>query len=150
MSITHELDGLLSNLSTVVEEALAYFEGPGSTATTRVGDWGSREVLCHFLFWHEITAAGMESATSGGGPRILNAQVNELNEQAITQYTDEGIPQLAARARDLQERLVRAARQLPSLDIAITQRHDGSQATARERLELVSRHWQAHIAGLQT
>ncbi len=149
MSTMHELDGLLSNLSTVVEEALAYFEGPGSTATARVGDWGSREVLCHFLFWHEVTAEGMESATSGGGPRILNAQVDELNDQAIAQYTGEGIPQLAARARSLQERLVRAARQLPSLDIAVTQRQDGPPATARQRLETISRHWQAHIADLQ-
>ena len=149
MSTMQELDGLLSTLNTAVEEALAYFEGPGATSTARVGDWGPREVLCHFLFWHEATAEGMESASGGGGPRIMAAAVDDLNAQAVAQHAEQGIPQLTAHARILQERVAQAARQLPNLDVVVMQRADGSSQTARDRLDRIPRHWQAHIAELQ-
>lgn len=149
MSTTRELEGLLTNLNTTVEEALAYFEGPGATSTTRVGDWGPREVLCHFLFWHQLTAEGMESATRGRSPRILDASTDELNARTIARHAGEGIPQLLAHARRLQERLVRAARRLPTLDVAVMQRQDGPPLSARERLDRIPRHWQSHITQLQ-
>ena len=149
MSTAQELDEMLSTLETIVNEALAYFEGPGATSTARVGDWGPREVLCHFLFWHEATAQGIESAISGGGPLVLDAHVDELNDQAVAQHAGEEMPQLVARARELQEQLVRAARRLSNLDIEVIQRPNNPPMTARQRLDRIAQHWQAHIAELQ-
>ena len=149
MSTARELDELLSTLEATVEEGLAYFGGPGATSTARVGDWGPREVLCHCLFWHEATAQGIESAISGGSPCILEASTDELNARAVAQHAGEGIPELIAHARDLQERLVQAAWQLPDLDVVVMQRPGTPPMTARQRLERISRHWQAHIAELQ-
>ena len=148
MSTAQELDEMLSTLETIVNEALAYFEGPGATSTARVGDWGPREVLCHFLFWHEATAQGIESAISGG-PLVLDAPVDELNDQAVAQHAGEEMPQLVARARELQEQLVRAARRLSNLDVVVMQRPNNPPMTARQRLDRIAQHWQAHIAELQ-
>ena len=149
MSTAQELDEMLSTLETIVNEALAYFEGPGATSTARVGDWGPREVLCHFLFWHETTAQGIESAISGGGPLVLDAPVDELNDQAVAQHAGEEMPQLVARACELQGQLVRAARRLSNLDVVVMQRPNNPPMTARQRLDRIAQHWQAHIAELQ-
>ena len=149
MTTAQELDEMLSTLEPIVNEALAYFEGPGATSTARVGDWGPREVLCHFLFWHEATAQGIESAISGG-PLVLDAPVDELNDQAVAQHAGEEMPQLVARARELQEQLVRAARRLSNLDVVVMQRPNNPPMTARQRLDRIAQHWQAHIAELQT
>ena len=149
MSTAQELDELLSALDTTVEEVLAYFEGPGATSTARVGDWGPREVLCHFLFWHDATAQGMESASSGGGPVVLDAPTDELNGRVLAQHAGEGIPELVAQARSLHKRLVQAARQLPDLDVTVLQRAEGSLVTARSRVEIIARHWRSHAAELQ-
>jgi len=149
MSTAQEIDGLLAALEAAVKEALDYFEGPGATSIARVGDWGPKEVLCHYLFWHEATALGMESVVGGGGPHILDGPTDELNAQVVEQHAGDSISQLVSQARELQDRLVRAARQLSDLDAVVIQRTGSPPSTARQRLERISTHWQAHIAELQ-
>ena len=149
MSTAQELDGLLVALEATVKETLEYFEGPGATSTAMVGDWGPKEVLCHYLFWHEATARGIESVVSGGGPRTPEGTTDELNARVVEQHAGESIPQLVAQARDLQERLVRAARQLSDLDVVVIHRTGSPPSTARQRLERIPKHWQDHMAQMQ-
>ena len=53
-------DVLLANLDTVVKETLSYFEGPGRVTTARVDQWQARDVLMHFIYFHDATAWGIQ------------------------------------------------------------------------------------------
>jgi hypothetical protein len=62
-------DGLLARLDGVVQDALAYFEGPGRLTNARVDQWQARDVLMHFVYFHDATAWGIQSAALGGPRR---------------------------------------------------------------------------------
>src|SRR5207247_2424931 len=61
-------DALLANLDKVVRETLAYFDGPGRATKARVDRWQARDVLMHFIYFHDATAWGIQSAGLGGPP----------------------------------------------------------------------------------
>src|SRR5438034_11814835 len=61
-------DVLLASLDNVVRETLAYFEGPGRVTKARVDRWQARDVLMHFIYFHDATAWGIQSAALGGPP----------------------------------------------------------------------------------
>ncbi|MDP7574468.1 MAG: hypothetical protein QF723_05100, partial [Phycisphaerales bacterium] len=50
------------------------------------GDWGSWEVLAHFLYWHESTARGMESVISGAGPFTVAVETDAMNAESIERH----------------------------------------------------------------
>jgi hypothetical protein len=147
---THkQVESLLAALDATVQDALAYFEGPGSTSRARIDEWGAWEVLCHFVFWHEATIAGMESVARGGAPYRLEAGVDELNARTIAKHQGKSFLDLIARLRELQEQLQQAARSLPDLEAPVMVRTDGSGLSGRERLEIMNRHWEQHVAELR-
>ena len=53
MTTTPSTDTLLANLDRVVRDTLAYFEGPGRATDARVDRWQARDVLMHFIYFHE-------------------------------------------------------------------------------------------------
>jgi hypothetical protein len=142
------METLLADLESTVNTVLSYFEGPGQTSTARVGDWGSWEVLAHFLYWHESTARGMESVISGAGPFTVAVETDAMNAESIERHRGETIPDLVRQARELQDKVVAAARQINDLDTVILERPERT-ATARQRLETLVRHWRGHVAALQ-
>ncbi|MBI2872454.1 MAG: hypothetical protein HYY00_04600 [Chloroflexi bacterium] len=144
-----QFDALLANVEKSVQDALAYFEGPGATSQVKVDQWGPRDVLCHFLFWHQATAEGMESVARGGQPTRLEASTDDMNARAIAQHARESIPQLVSQARQLQGRLVRAARSIRDLEKPVLVRFDGTPANLRQRLEIIARHWTNHVRDLR-
>ena len=56
---------LLANLDRVVQDTLAYFEGPGRTTDARVDQWQARDVLMHFIYFHDATALGYPVGSAG-------------------------------------------------------------------------------------
>lgn len=147
---THEqVDRLLAALDKTVEDVLAYFAGAGAISKARVGEWGAWEVLCHFVFWHEATIAGMESVARGGAPYRLDADADALNARELAKRQGKSFLELTARLRELQAQLSRAARSLPDLDAAVIVRANGSTLSGRERLEIMQRHWNQHAVELQ-
>ncbi len=61
-------DVLLANLDRVVQDPVAYFEGPGRVTNARVDQWQARDVLMHFIYFHDATAWGIQSAALRGPP----------------------------------------------------------------------------------
>ena len=149
MTTGTEREALLSTLEETVRDVLAYFEGPGATSAARVGEWGPKEVLSHFLHWHQATIEGMEAVARGAAPWKATEATDEANAGAVARFRSESVGQLVARARQLQARLVQAARALPSLDTPVMLRHDGTAQTGRDRLERIPRHWREHVAELR-
>ena len=163
MVTTSEVEVLIAALEESVEKALHYFEGSGATSQVRVHQWGVRDVLSHFAFWHAGTAQGMESVAGEGAPFHADAPVDETNAREISNRAGHDFPQLIQEIRGLQERLAKAARGLADLDqtvlvfqIGTGDRYEewmrmyGTEISARRRLELIANHFRTHIEALQT
>jgi hypothetical protein len=150
MSPTASSDALIQDLDHAVGEVLDYFAGPGRTSTARVDRWQGRDVLQHFLYFHEATAWGIESAAMGGPVWILPADADTINEVCRRLHEHESLDELIAQLRLAHARLARAARRAPDLDRACFRRASGEVMTGRQRLELLARHWREHVEELRT
>ncbi len=142
-------EALLANLDRVVQDTLAYFEGPGRVTDARVDRWQARDVLMHFIYFHEATAWGIQSAALGGPLWPVPADPDTVNEVCRRLHEHESFDELLAQVRQAHARLVRAARNAPDLDKPCFQRATGEMMTGRQRLELLARHWAEHIRELQ-
>src|SRR5947207_15940028 len=108
-------DVLLASLDNVVRETLAYFEGPGRVTKARVDRWQARDVLQHFIYFHDATAWGIQSATLGGPPWPLPADADTINEVWRRLHADESYEDLLAQVRLAHGRLMRAPQAAPNL-----------------------------------
>jgi hypothetical protein len=149
MTTTPSTDTLLANLDRVVRDTLAYFEGPGRATDARVDRWQARDVLMHFIYFHDATAWGIQSAALNGPPWPVPADSDHVNEVCRRLHEHESFDELLAQVRQAHGRLVRAVRNAPDLDKACFRRATGDLMTGRQRLELLARHWTEHIGELQ-
>ena len=142
-------DVLLAHLDKVVQDTLAYFEGPGRVTDARVDQWQARDVLMHFIYFHDATAWGIQSAALGGPPWPVPADSDTVNEVCRRLHAHESFDELLAELRQAHARLVRAGRDAPDLDKPCFQRATGDIMTGRQRLDLLARHWAEHVRELQ-
>jgi hypothetical protein len=142
-------DELFANLDRVVQEVLAYFGGPGRATTARVDRWQARDVLMHFLYFHDATAWGIQSAALGGPPWPVPADSDHVNEVCRRLHQHESFDELLAQVRQAHARLAQAVRDAPDVDRPSFQRSTGEVMTGRQRLELLARHWREHVQELQ-
>src|SRR5262250_3424413 len=142
-------DALMQNLDRAVRDTLAYFEGPGRATNARVDRWQARDVLMHFIYFHDATAWGIESVAHGGPPVVLPADADTINEVCRRLHEHESVDELVAQLRQAHARLMAAARRSPNLETVCFRRANGETATGRQRLELLARHWSEHVKELQ-
>ena len=140
---------LLRNLDQVVQDTLAYFAGPGRTTDARVDRWHARDVLMHFIYFHDATAWGIQSAALGGPPWPVPADSDTVNEVCRRLHEEESFDDLLAQIRQAHARLRHAVQNAPDLDRPCFQRATGELMTGRQRLELLTRHWAEHVRELQ-
>jgi hypothetical protein len=149
MTTPTDKETLLAELSRVVQDTLAYFDGPGRVTTARVDRWQARDVLMHFLYFHDATAWGIQSAAMGGPVWPVPADADTVNEVCRRLHEHESLDELLTQARQAHARLVRAVRNASDLDRPCFQRSTGETMTGRQRLELLARHWAEHVRALQ-
>lgn len=142
-------DALIQNLDRVVEDVLAYFAGPGRSSTARVDRWQGRDVLQHFLYFHDATAWGIQSVAQGGPVWTLPADADTINDVCRHLHDHESVDDLIGQLRLAHARLARAARSAPDLDQPCFRRVNGETMTGRQRLELLAKHWSEHVHELQ-
>jgi len=140
---------LIDTLDRAVTEVLAYFAGPGRTSTARVDRWQGRDVLQHFLYFHDATAWGIQSAATGGPVWPLPGDADTINEVCRRLHEHESFDELLVQLRLSHARLVAAARRATDLDRPCFRRANGEVMTGRQRLELLAHHWREHVAELQ-
>ncbi len=150
LTTKEQTEALLIVFGATVDNVLAYFDGPGSTSRARVGEWGAKEALRHFIPWHEATIEGMESVARGGGMKVVTEPAHVINARVAEKHRGESFAQVCARLRALHERLEGAARKLTDLDVDVIKFSEGVSASARTRLERIPRHWAEHMAVLQS
>jgi len=149
MAASQQVETLIRALEQSVEAGLTYFQGPGGQARIKVGIWGPREVLCHLAWWHQATVEGMESVLAGSNPYRFYASADEMNARAVGRLAGRDIAELAELVRQLQARLVKAARALPEPNATVLVTGDGSGRSVLQRLETIARHWSEHVHALQ-
>ena len=147
--MTANNDAVIQNLDRAVNEVLAYFAGPGRTSTARVDRWQARDVLQHFLYFHDATAWGIQSVATGGPVWLLPADADTINEVCRRLHEHESLDELIGQLRLAHARLVAAARRAPDLDQPCFKRASGEVMTGRQRLELLANHWREHVGELQ-
>ena len=140
---------LIADLDRVVQDTLAYFAGPGRVTNARVDRWQVRDVLMHFIYFHEATAWGIQSAALGGPLWPVPGDSDIVNEVCRRLHEHESFDELLAQVRQAHARLMRAARNAPDLDRPCFQRATGEIMTGRQRLEVLARHWADHVRELQ-
>jgi hypothetical protein len=142
-------DALIQNLDGAVREVLAYFEGPGRTSTAKVDRWQARDVLQHFLYFHDATAWGIQSAAIGGPLWPVPGDSDIVNEFCRRLRAHESYDDLLAQIHLAHGRLMHAARNAPDLDKPCFSRANGETLTGAQRLELLAKHWREHVHELQ-
>ena len=142
-------DALMQNLDRAVGDTLAYFEGPGRATNARVDRWQARDVLMHFIYFHDATAWGIQSVTQGGPPWPIPADPDTVNEVCRRLHEHESIDELVGQLRQAHARLMRAAAGATDLDRPCVRRSTGETMTIGQRLELLAKHWAEHVRELQ-
>ena len=147
--MTADTEHLIQQLDRVVDDVLTYFAGAGRTNAARVDRWQGRDVLQHFLYFHDATAWGIQSVATGGPVWTLPADSDTINEVCRRLHEPESVDDLIGQLRLAHARLTRAARSAPDLDRPCFRRANGETMTGRQRLELLARHWREHVQELQ-
>jgi hypothetical protein len=142
-------DALIQELDRAVTEVLAYFAGPGRTTSARVDRWQARDVLQHFIYFHDATAWGIQSAALGGPLWPVPGDADIVNEVCRRLHERESFDELLTQVRLAHARLLHAARNAPDLDRPCFRRASGETLTGRQRLELLAHHWREHVTELQ-
>jgi len=150
MSTSPSNDALVSELDRVVKETLGYFDGAGRATSARVDRWQARDVLMHFIYFHDATAWGIQAAALGGPPWPLAADADTINEVCRRLHAHESFDELLTQLRQAHARLMNAARGSSQLDQLCFRRPNGETVTGRQRLEVLARHWAEHVRELQT
>jgi hypothetical protein len=142
-------DELIAELDAAVRETLGFFEGPAGASKARVDDWGTWEVLLHFLYWHHATAWCITSVNAGGPPWKLPGTADEVNAVSVKFHEGESFADLLAQLQRAQQRMLRAAGAVEDLDAIAVIAADGRNVSIRQRLEAIPRHWRSHVDGLK-
>jgi hypothetical protein len=149
VTMATDKDTLIQDLDRAVTEVLAYFAGPGRTTAARVDRWQARDVLQHFIYFHDATAWGIQSAALNGPLWPVPGDADIVNEVCRRLHEHESFDDLLTQVRLAHARLLRVARSAPDLDRPCFRRANGETLTGRQRLELLAHHWREHVAELQ-
>ena len=149
MATSPSKEALLAELDRVVRETLTYFEGAGRVTAARVDRWHARDVLMHFIYFHDATAWGIQSAALGGPPWPLPTGADEINEVCRRLHEHESFDELLTQLRQAHARLGHAVRNAPDVDKPSFRRPNGELVTGRQRLEVLTRHWAEHVREFQ-
>jgi hypothetical protein len=139
----------LANLDNVVHETLAYFEGLGRATQARIDKWEARDVLMHFIYFHEATAWGIRSVALGGPLWTVPTEWDTVNEVSRLLHEGESLDEVLAQVRQAHGRLQRAIADATDLDQPVLRRPDGKVVTGRERIEAITDHWLEHLHELE-
>src|SRR4029453_182442 len=115
MATVMDRDALIADLDRVAQETLAWFAGAGRASQAQVDRWGARDVLMHFLYFHNATAWGIQSGAQGGPPWPIPADADTVNEVCRRLHEQESVDELLTQLRLAHARLMRAARRSAAL-----------------------------------
>lgn len=148
MTTAASKDQLLQAVDQAVEALIARCESGAAGASTEGPGWGPKEVLAHFLYYHEIAAWGVASVNTGGPPWRSPATADQMNAAAVPLHAGEPVSDLITQVRLAHARLVKAVQEAPDIDAVVGFRGNGEAMTLAQRLQLTANHWRGHLKEL--
>ncbi len=137
------IEDLISDVEQVVAGGLAYFSSVDYGAQPEA-EW----VLRHMVFWHRVSAEGMESVLAGGEPFRISGTTDEVNARAASDTAGLSTADIVETLTDLQARMVAAVRKLEDPEVTVVVLKDGTERPASQRLRMTAFHWKGHLAEL--
>ena len=141
-------DDLLRELEEAVQAFLTRCESGAMGASSEGPGWGPKEVLAHFLYYHQIAAWGIASVNTGGPPWRSPATADQMNAAAVPLHAGEPIEELVTQLRLAHARLVKAVQEAPDVDALVGYRGNGEAMTLAQRLQMTANHWRGHLGEL--
>lgn len=138
---------LLQQLDTIVQDFLTRCQTE-PLKTAEAPGWGTREVLAHFLYYHQIAAWGVASVNTGGPPWRSPATADQMNAAFVPLHAQESVEDLVRQLRLAHARVVKAVREVKDPNAVVGIRGTGEPMTLAQRLEMTVGHWRGHLKEL--
>ncbi len=148
MDVDSDREALLKAIDAAVQDACAWFAGPGRASRAQVEGWGPRETLAHIYCWHQITIDLVESAERSGASMEVQASVDEINARALAEHAGKAIPDLLGEFRALHEEFLARVGAFNGADANLKLRTNGGEITLRKLLQMNAPHVRDHVAQL--
>jgi hypothetical protein len=139
--------GLLQQLDATVQDFLTRCQTE-PLRTSEAPGWGTREVLAHFLYFHQIAGWGVASVNTGGPPWRSPATADQMNAALVPLYAEESIEDLVNQLRFAHTRLMKAVREAKDPNAVVGVRGASEPMTLVQRLEMTLNHWRGHVKEL--
>ena len=139
----------IAELDRVAQQTFRYFAGAGKKNKAKIDKWQARDVLQHFIYFHDATAWGIQSSALGGPQWPVPGDSDIVNEVCRKLHEHESVDELLKQLKQSHARLIRAAKRSPNLDQPCFKRANGESLTGRQRLELLAKHWSEHVDELK-
>jgi len=143
------VDELVKTLGQTTETGLSHFRRLVAESKIKPGQFGPREELCKLVWWHQVTADGLESVGTGGKPYAIYASDDEMDARAVGRQAGKTVEQLATAAEEQQRRLAKAASQISDPNATVFIHDDGREDSVVQRLEAMTKRWQDSIEDIQ-
>ena len=147
--MSNQIETLMDAINQSVHRGATYFEEEGVSSKIRIDIWEPREVLAHLIFWHELVVNAFDSNASNDGPVKIYASIDEMNARAVGRAANKSIKSMLIDIRNLNNRLNESAKQISDTSDIIIIFPDTIEESVQQVLELVSKHWDSHIAELK-
>ena len=144
MTTDVNIESIIADVEEVVARGISFVQ-ENAESEVKIDIWTPREVLCHWIYWHAVTAEGMETAVGGEGPHRIFAEVDDMNARSVGRKSGVSVAWLVEEMEELQARLIAAARAMPDPNEVVLVGGDGSEASGVQRLGTIVSHWNAHL-----
>ena len=101
------------------------------------------------IYWHQATTDGIESVASGGDPRQIEAESDEVNARIIESMSGKTVEELAREVREIQGRVPTAFHSIPDPSSTVFIGMNRAESSTNERLQMIAGRWQGHVEELK-
>ena len=137
-------NALTSTMENAISDGIEFFK-TNAASDVKIDIWTLREVLCHLIYWHQVTLQGINSVSNGSAPAHIPTSVDEMNARSVGRKSGWEVSRLLDEFRQVHEELVSAVQNMPNPQSVIITMEETS-LTVVQILEIMPRHWNEHIA----
>ena len=139
-----DINALTSTMESAISNGIEFFK-TNAASDVKINIWTLREVLCHLIYWHQVTLQGVNSVSIGSDPIHIPASVDEMNARSVGRKSGWEVSRLLDEFRQVHEELVNAVQNIPNPESLVITIEETS-LTVVQILEIMPRHWNEHIA----
>jgi hypothetical protein len=138
-------EALLDHLTEVVTQLIEACRTVEPEAAVYDG-WSAKDILGHLTFWHESFARNVADLAHDRKPTPLKGKLGDLNQQGVDEMRQCALEEVIRRL-EAAHHIIQANILSPKV-ILIPYRKGSRDYTPEEHLEMVTKHMQQHLKGI--